>query len=250
MIYGPTHPGSGIGNQLFRYIATRVLALEKGYEFSIIGREFFKGKDFMNLDIGQTNDVKYRVESGSGKIIVTEPIKLWEEKTNYYNPEFNFLEDETLVDGEFQSEQYFGNYLPLIDEWLSVEPLSVPDDVCLIGFRGGEYYVFPELGLPKEYFEKGIELMREINPNMRFEVHTDDPLLATTFFPDYKIIRDIGINWRSMRFAKHAIIANSSFYIFPRLLRNGVTLAPRGWARRNIGEWLRPDNYYKSFKYI
>jgi len=122
--------------------------------------------------------------------------------------------------------------------------------VCVIGFRGGEFYVFPELGLPKEYFEEAKILMLQKNINMKFEVHTDDPELAKQFFPDYKIIKDIGINWRSMRYAKNAIIANSSFYILPRLLSGGFTIAPRYWARYNTKEWNRPDNYYPQFKYI
>ncbi len=249
MIYGLLHQGSGLGNMLHRYVATRVLALDKSIPFSIIQGCKFKGENFMDLDFGGPSDISFYVEYPMGK---TVPIgkKVWEEKTNYYNPEFNFIEDNTIIDGEFQSEQYFGHRMKEINEWLKVEPIDMPDDVCVIGFRGGEFYVFPELGLPKEYFEEGIARMKEINPNMKFEVHTDDVLLAAKFFPEYNIIHDIGINWRSMRYAKYAIIANSSFYILPRLLSEGFTIAPQYWARRNTKEWSMPQNYYKSFKYI
>lgn len=250
MIYGLIHPGSGLGNQLFRYVATRVLSDELGVLFSMVGRGNFKGKPFMDLDMGESNMVKHHIEYPAGKIIVDGLWNEWEEKTNYYNPEFNFIEDNTIIDGEFQSIQYFGERLPDIDWWLRVEELNVPDDVCVIGFRGGEFYMFKELGLSIEYFKAGIEIMKKINKDMKFEVHTDDPELASKFFPDYKIIHDIGINWRSMRYAKYAIIANSSFYILPRLLNSGMTIAPRYWARRNIKEWSRPDNYYPQFKYI
>ncbi len=250
MIYGFLHPGSGLGNQLHRYVATRVLALDKGCEFSMIGNpDDFKGKGFIRLNIGNPNQVIYSVEAKTGRIVPSNH-DVWEEKTNYCNPEFNFIEDNTIIDGEFQSIQYFGHRLKEIDEWLKVEPIEVPNDTCVIGFRGGEFYLFPELGLPKSYFEEGIETMKKINPNMKFEVHTDDEKLAKQFFPNYKVIHDIGINWRSMRYAKHAIIANSSFYILPRLLSGGVTIAPRYWARRNTKEWSMPQNYYKSFQYI
>ena len=251
MIAGIFHIGSGLGNQLHRYVATRVLALDKGYDFSMVAPENFKGKSFMNLDTGKEWSYAYKIYEGSGKVELTYPNKpLWEEKTPYYNPEFNFIEDNTIIDGEFQDERYFEHRLKEIDEWLHVKHLDILDDVCVIGFRGGEFYVFPELGLPKSYFDEGISKMKNINPNMRFEVHTDDIELASKFFPDYKITHDIGINWRSVRYAKYALIANSSFYILPRLLNGGVTIAPRYWDRYNIKKWERPYNYYKEFTYI
>lgn len=262
MIYGFIHPGSGLGNQLHRYIATRVLAMDKGYHFSMIGQEFFKGHYFMGPDFFIPEENMILSIGEGGKIIEGSKFPLWEEKTKYYNPEFNFIGDNTIIDGEFQSQQYFGHRMKEVNEWLKVDPIEIPDDVCAIGFRGGEFYVFPELGLPKSYYEEGIEMMKKINPNMKFEVHTDDVELAKKFFPDYKVMHDIGINWRSIRYARYAIIANSSFYILPRLLRHhefpydcegfddALTIAPRYWARRNIGEWSMPQNYYKSFKYI
>lgn len=261
MITGIFHQGSGLGNQLHRYVATRVLAMDKGYKFSMVAPDLLKGKSFMNLDMGKKIKWDYKVEISSGKIEVIGEVypqnswgrigyDLWEEKTDYYNPEFNFIEDNTIIDGEFQSEQYFGHRLNEIDEWLKVEPIDIPEDVCVIGFRGGEYYLYPELGLPKEYFEEAKILMLQKNINMKFEVHTDDLILAKQFFPDCKIIHDIGINWRSMRYAKYAIIANSSFYILPRLLNGGYTIAPRYWARHNTKKWSTFQNFYKKFNYI
>lgn len=261
MIYGFIHPGSGLGNSLHRYVATRVLAFDKGYKFSMIGRENFKGNSFIHLDFGlpTPKEWNYLIDP-SGKIIVDthfDGTGEFEEKTKYYNPEFNFIEDCTIIDGEFQDERYFEHRLSEIDNWLKVRPIDVPDDICLIGFRGGEFSIYPDLFLTPDYWAKGMEKMLEINPKMKFEVHTDDPKLAYAYFPDFKIIHDIGINWRSMRYAKYAIIANSSFYILPRLLpkdgrwpRPKFTIAPRYWARRNIKEWSMPQNYYKQFTYI
>ena len=58
MIAGIFHQGSGLGNQLHRYVATRVLALDKGYEWGMENPELFKGKNFMSvpwkLDPGST----------------------------------------------------------------------------------------------------------------------------------------------------------------------------------------------------
>lgn len=177
-----------------------------------------------------------------------------------YDPEINFVKDNTIIEGEFQDDKYWRHKLPEIDTWLQIEPLQMDDDLCVIGFRGGEYYSDQNLGLPYSYFAEGINAMMHINPNMRFEVHTDDPALAQSFFVDIPIIQNeriahsnhsnMGYNWRAMRYAKYAIIANSSFYILPRILSGGVTMAPRYWARRNTGVWALPSNYYKEFTYI
>ncbi len=253
MISGIFHKGSGLGNQLHRYIAVRCLALEKNYDWGMVAAENFKGSSFMHIDIGNSI-FAYHTEMPAGKVVCDMGIPLWEEKTNYYNPELNFIEDETIIDGEFQDERYFERYMREIDEWLMVEPLEIPDNVCVIGFRGREYYSDPNLGLPREYYEQAIIEILKINPQMIFEIHTDDPNLAERVFAGIfynpKIVYDMEINWRSVRYAKYAIIANSSFYILPRLLNKGLTIAPRYWARRNIGEWSMPQNYYRQFTYI
>ncbi len=251
MIFGIMHPGSGLGNQLHRYVATRVLALEKGYDFSIINPDGFKGKSFMDLDMGKQSNLPYHVEPHSGKILVEyRNINRWEEWDKHtYDPDYNFVEDNTIIDGNFEDERYFKDYQYEISQWLDTKWLNIPDDTCMIGFRGGEYYTVPELGLPKEYYERAIEEMK--NRDIRkFQVHTDDPVLAKEFFPNYEIIRDIEINWRAMRYVKNTIIANSSFYVLPRFLNGGVTIAPRYFNRYNVKRWDYPQFYYKSFQYI
>ncbi len=280
MVNGLFHPGSGLGNMLHRYVATRVLALDKGYDFGMIGVDNFKGKSFMRLDMGFRNGALEgckKIEYPAGKITFppfknerqqTIQPRVWEEKTPYYNPDWNFIEDNTIIDGEFQDERYFEHRIDEINSWLTPYGRTYADNesICLIGFRGGEFYTVPELGLPKIYFEEGIEMMKKINPKMKFEVQTDDPVLARQFFPDYEIVSDIKDNWLKMRSFKYAIVANSSFYILPRLLRHNdnilyrkddparkepvITIAPRYWDRYNIKKWERPYNYYKAFTYI
>lgn len=245
MISGIFHAGSGLGNQLHRYVATRVLAEDKGCEWGMMDTHLFKGGSFMKLDMGiPYQTAKYAFLE---KKIIENGVDI-----RGYDPEFNFIQDNTLIDGEFQDERYFNRRLKDIDTWLKVEPITLPDDLCIIGFRGGEYALFKDLFLPKEYWDTAIEMKRRYKPNMRFEVHTDDPVSAKQFFPEFKVIQNIGINWRSVRYAKHLIIANSSFYIFPALL-NDLTediIAPRYWARRNTGVWALPQNFYSKFQYI
>lgn len=265
MLFGIFHKGSGLGNQLHRYIAIRIKAQELGVDFGMVALDLFKGKSFMDLDMGKNLHVRYKVEEPSGKVVPTQFIvhynpsfefppapdfDVWEEwDKQVFDPDFDFVEDNTIIDGNFEDPKYFEEHLDDIDRWLTTEYISFPDDVCVIGFRGGEFYTVPELGLPKEYYDRAIQIMKDKGIT-KFEVHTDDPELAKQFFSDYKIIQDISVNWRSVRYAKHAIIANSSFYILPRLLNGGLTIAPRYWNRYNTKKWDYPQNYYKQFKYI
>ena len=244
MIAGTFHQGSGLGNQLHRYVATRVLAEDKGYRWGMINPELFKG-DFFDISLGLP--VKQLPYSFQEKKVVENGIDI-----RGYDPEINFVSDNTVIDGEFQDPRYFEHRLDDIREWLKVEPLDMPDDLCIIGFRGGEYALYPDLFLTKEYWSDAIGRMVAKYPKMQFEVHTDDLETANKFFPDFPIIHNVSYNWRSVRYAKHLIIANSSFYILPSLLNEQVReiYAPRYWARHNIGVWALPQNYYKQFTFI
>lgn len=254
MIASYLHQGSGLGNQLHRYVATRVLAEDKGYDWGFVIREDgsgketgFKGKSFMNLDLGKPVNLLNPLEFDEKKVVENGV------DIRGYDPEINFVEDNTIIDGEFQDQRYFIHRLHDVREWLEVKDLPMPDEVCVIGFRGGEFSVFPDLFLTADYWNDAIEIMLTINPKMRFEIHTDDPILAKQWFPEYKVVHDIGINWRSVRFAKHLIISNSSFYILPALLNQNLlskVIAPRYWARRNTKTWALPQNYYPAFKYL
>lgn len=258
MVAGIFHSGSGLGDQLFRYITVRTLAEEKGYEWGMIGWENFKGDSFMNL-----------VERPSTGF---QPNKFYEKDVRdvngndirSYDPEINFIQDNTIIDGSFEDSKYWGHNLQNIAKWLETEPMVVPDDTCFIGFRGGEYSAVSELFLPKSFYFKGVEMMRARGIT-KFEVHTDDPVLAKQFFPDFSIVENqpishskhsnMGYNWRAMRNANHAIVPNSAFFILPRMLKHfedpsSLTLAPRYWAGHNEKIWKRPATFYKPFTYI
>ncbi len=233
MIAGIFHAGSGLGNQLFRYVGTRVLAFDRGEEHGMVAPVLFKGESFMNLDIKPV-DLDYKVDSSSGKVVITD------------------LEDVTVVDAEFQSEANFIHRIDEVREWFKVEPLEMADDLCIISHRGGEYTVFPDLYLTNDYWNEAIGMMREINPNMRFEVQTDDELAAWLQFRDFPIIHNISHNWRSIRYAKYLIVGNSSFSILPSLINEDAKkiIAPRFHAGHNKGHWQEPNNCYKKYTYI
>lgn len=254
------HSGSGLGNQLFRYVATRTLACDKGYTFSIVAPENFKGAGFMNLDMGVPFPGSYTVGAGGEVIPISSMAAFHEKKVvengvdiRPYDPEFNFIKDNTIIDGEFQDERYFEHRLDQVDEWLGVTRMQMPDNWCILGFRGGEYEAVPDLFLPEEYWRRAMGIMKKENPNMKFVAVTDDPATARRHLPPEVDVRhDLEMDWKYINNAKYLIIANSSFYILPALLnrRKGKIIAPRYWGRRNTGVWAMPQNYYKRFHYI
>lgn len=231
MISGVFHEGSGLGNQLHRYVGTKIAALDKGEEHRMVATDLFKGASFMNLPMTDAG-LEYRVEYPAGKVVVDD------------------TKCVTILDGEFQGEESFIHRIDEVREWLKVEPIDMPDNVCVINFRGGEYAGVHELFLPNEYWNKAMDMMLAKYPNIQFEVHTDDQHLARSLFP-CKVISDMGINWRSIRYAKHLILSNSSFAILPALLGEAKEIiAPRFWAGYNVGEWRMPQNQYQRFSYI
>ena len=111
MIYGLIHPGSGIGNQLHRYLMTRVLAEDTKSKWGMVGQEYWKA-NFIKCDLGA--DLPHRVQYPEGRIRVDSPIRHFQEKRvsedgidiSPYDPEINFV-TEGVIDGEFQDERYF-----------------------------------------------------------------------------------------------------------------------------------------------
>lgn len=244
MIAGIFHKGSGLGDQLMRYITVRTLAEEKGFDWGMLATANFKGTSFLPTPLDALN-------STYSKWIEKDVRDEFGNDIRSYDPEINFVEDSTIIDGCFEDYKYWGHNIENIRNWLKVEPLPLPSDVCVISHRGGEYKAFPELYLPDGYWMHAIKKMREVNPLIDFEVQTDDKEEARRIFPDFEVISNIGYNWRAIRYAKYLIVSNSAFSIIPSLLGNAkLILAPKYHARHNIGIWARPASYYKRYQYI
>lgn len=248
------YKGSGTGNQLANYVAVRCLALDKGFEFGIYRPEQFKGSSFLNLDMGLPVVGGFYSIEGQKPEVLPLSIKHWyKEETSDYDPKFaTTIEDNTLVHGLLQGVDYFKHRKDEVREWLKVEPLEVADDVCILNIRGGEYIGVLDFNLPKSYWDMAILEMKKENPNMRFVIHTDDYNYAKNLFPEYDVISDIGINWRTLRFAKYLILSNSSFAILPVYLNENVkrVIAPRFFARYNTGDWFLKQNWVEGWDYL
>lgn len=270
MIITELYNGQGLGNQLFCYLTTRVIALDKGYDFGIMSPEKFKGKSFLDLDFGQAVIGGAGPEGGP-------PLKLPEGIDYYYNerqichPETGVdirifdenlvnIPDKTKIDGVMQAERYLAHRKKEIGRWLKVKEEAecrdyANDDICVINFRGGEYVNVPDLFLPQKYWDDAIYKMRLKNPSFRFVVITDDQRTAKRFFPDFEVFHfDIGKDYSIIKNAHYLILSNSSFAWLPAWLSENLKfcIAPKYWARHNVsdGYWSCGYNITSDWHYL
>ena len=252
--------GQGLGNQLACYVTTRCIALENGFEFGIAHPERFKGKDFLkNLDFGKEVVGGYTAVEGQPPQLLPEGIRNYYKEKSVKHPNgsdispydwamYYKMQDGTKIDGTMQGIEYFQRFKDQVKEWLRVEPMVLPDNLCVINFRGGEYKSYPSFFLTQTYWMKAIYHMKRIRPDMEFEVVTDDPQSARHFFPELKISHDIGNDYRTIQHAKYLILSNSSFAIFPAYLNEVLKFCiyPRYFGRHNIsdGYWCIDQNYF------
>jgi len=269
MIVTEIYNGQGLGNQLACYVTTRVLALDKGFDFGIMNPQKFKCLDFMDLDFGK------EVIGGSGPE-GGPPTSLPNGIYNYFRERWNILPngsnvtiddpklfaimDNTKIDGILQSENQIIHRKREIREWLRIKDgmdcfeYSDPN-TCIINYRGGEYASVADFHLKSEYWEYAISKMTEINPGLRFVVITDDVERATHQFPNFEVKHfNIGKDFTIIKNAYYLILSNSSFPYFATLLGDNIRyiIAPKYWGRYNIsdGYWACGYNIFRNHNYI
>lgn len=267
MLITELYNGQGLGNQLWSYVVTRTLAMDRGLDFGIMSPEKFKGGSFLSLDFGRA------VRGGAGPE-GGPPDALPEGITNYYaekdvwHPVFKCdirdydaglltVPDNTKIEGYFQSEKFIAHRRGEIREWLRVRPEAdcrdfSREDLCVMNVRGGEYKGNPDLILPRKYWTDAAANMLRLNPRMEFVVITDDVKYAQKLLPEYKAFHfDIGKDYSAVKNARCLILANSSFSFFPAWTSETVkrVIAPKYWARHNVsdGFWACAFNLYSGW---
>lgn len=264
--------GQGLGNQLFCYVTTRCIAARQGYAFSILGSETLAnnihsscGLYFMDLDFGiPSKKEDYKQE-------------YWEKEERLFLPNSKHdlthgvyvtgtdetllhIEDNVLIGGNMQAEDYFLDYKEQIKQWLKVKPEYdcydySRDDLCILHLRCTDYMDSPELFLQKKYWLNGMRNMRRLNPDMQFMIVTNDVKEAEKFLPGIKAYNfDLAKDYAILKNAKYLLMANSSFTYFPALTSEvgQYVIAPKYWARHNVsnGYWASEQNIYEGFHYM
>lgn len=263
--------GDGLGNQLFRYITARCIALDRGEEFGIIGKETFAnnmhsscGLYFMDLDFGKEvgeEDFKQTYHEKEDRLYLGNSKHDLQHGAYIAGADWEMYKvpKDTLLMGNMQSEEYYLKYKEQIKEWLRVKPEYdcyeySQDDLCILHLRCTDYMDCPELFVKKSYWKKGMANMRKINPNMRFMIITNDVKEANKILPGIPAYNfDLAKDYSIIKNAKYLLLANSSFTYFPAFTSETVKyiIAPKYWARHNVsdGYWSSEQNIYTGFHY-
>ena len=264
--------GQGLGNQLFCYVTTRSLAYAKGYDFSILNREIFannihsnKGMYFMDIDCGLDvpkelfenvyHEREDRIFLGNSVHDIAHGCYVSGADKALLN-----LDRTTLLYGNMQAWEYFGQYRDEIKKWLAVKPEHdcreyARENLCIINVRGGEYAGNPELFLRRKYWLDAMAKMRKIRSDMAFMVVTDDVDAARRVLPEVEAHHfDLAKDYTVIKNASYLILSNSTFAFFPAFTSDTVKfmIAPKYWARHNVsdGYWASEQNIYDGFSYM
>lgn len=178
------------------------------------------------------------------------------------NIDIEKVTDGTLLIDFYQSDSYLLEFRDMIlNDWYKFRESVVADsrsilekyninEYCYIHLRGGDYKTIPQYFLPIEYYRQGMEQIKEIVPNMKFLVITDDIILSKIMFPDLEVISNTKeIDFYLISKSKYKIIPNSSFSWWSAWLsqENKMTIAPNNWFNYNSGDGFSPQGIKTSF---
>ena len=241
--------GQGLGNQLFCYVTTRMLAHRLGYDFGIGGlrnagdsRVNKKGFYFMDLDYGKevpeglARYDEYRHALWTDAQLRTD-IRLTDKK-------LLSISDNTIIYGNLQSEDYFGDRLDLVKDWLKVKEEYEHMDtngknICVMNFRGGDMVGNAGGFVPRTYWDNAIQRMLEYNPNMEFCIVTDDVQTANQMLPEYPAYHvDVAWDYVAIKNARNVICTTSTFSCFPLWTSESLEycIAPKYWFHHNLSQ--------------
>lgn len=289
MICNELYSEQGLGNQLWNYVVTRIIADRNGYDFCILKKERFKGKEFIDIDFGTPLTGGHTSKRGY-------LFKLPRGITNYYSekrellgntlsdmtddisrtdPHLLNLPPNTKFDGNCQSTKYLDGYREDILRWISIKDdyrkYRPAPNVCVIHLRYGDF-MQSKAFLPIEYYKNAMAYISSIDSSVIFQCVTDQKEMAEKLLPGVPVIgsallntRDnnnanhhnggpIGIDFCLLMNAEYVIIPNSSFSWWAAYLNTNkkTVVAPKYWARFNIadGFWSPSDIITDGFTYV
>lgn len=265
----------GLGNQMFQYAAGRRLAKKHGtilkIDISWYGkhqspdspalREYeldcfsFKPNiasrtDLARIVIPPHNLKRYAVRK------LLKPITLYREsETADFYPEVLLAEDNSYLEGFWQSEEYFKDIANTIKKDFTFKPplnrknaelaeLIKNSNSISLHVRRGDYVSHQELaamhGLKNilDYYDKAVNIIENNVKDPHFFVISDDPIWCkkniklnhpTTYIDNNKKGFE---DMRLMSMCKHNIIANSSFSWWAAWLNGNkkkIVIAPKRW---------------------
>lgn len=246
-----------LGNFMFQFSATYCHALKYGFDYCMPLRS-------MNEKAWPTPKIG-RIKYGS-----PQPGKTFKQPTHAYHPIPN--EDNLTLEGYWQSEKYWHGYKEQIAEALGF--VHKPEPYVAVHIRRGDYLKYPDQFpvMPLDYYKFAMEFMGSItDPGYhKFRIYSDDiKWCMEVFDPKNKLLNYMAFNaplhiefsenkdpltdMKDMYNASAFIIGNSTFSLFPALLRcdNPMVIAPAEnhwpWCGKNGSEAsdLMPERFIK-----
>lgn len=255
----------GLGNMLFQIAATKSFSIDLGVECS-----------FPNLNNQLhliNNDTKYnpKINHSFEYMSILKNLKTTppSEKIKYFNFPFHYidspLEDNTLIDGFFQSEKYFKHNRDKILDYLDFTETSkivkskygeiLNGRTTSIHIRRGDYLRHPNHHPTQsiEYYNKSVDMLKDKTD--QFLVFSDDinwceenlKLENSIYINDEKDYNELYL----MSLCDNNIIANSSFSWWGAWLNKNddkLVVGPTKWFGSAINHKtsdILPDEWIK-----
>ncbi len=250
------YPSGGLGNILFQYFNAMNLMIENNYEvYFVKNLKYWRG-DMNTYRLFE--NLNYIEESS---IVETNYVRL-NEKVSYYDP-LELKENVSyILYGYFQSYKYFIKNIGIIKEMLfsnieeeyNIIKINFQSNcpTCLIHVRRGDYLLYPDVHpvCSDDYYIKAIEIIKEMIPNVKFIIFSDD----MQFITNWKIKKEINYEIIKeqepiktlilMSLCNHFIIANSTLSLcayFLRDTKDSLILGPQKWFGSNAPTWKIED---------
>ena len=274
----------GLGNQLFQYSIGRHLSIKNDTALILDTSRYLINKrrhyELFRYNIkAKVGSIPTSIFVRLSKHIISKigdkihiPITYVKQLDTYFNREIFSVKDNIILDGYWQSEEYFKNIEDIVIEDLSL--LTEPDQknkhllkrinnsnsVCL-HVRRDDYVSDPVLqnfhgNLTPEYYVKAIDSICDLTADPDFFIFSDEPEWCKRNIITNRPHTYVDINGpdkapeelRLMSACNHFIIANSSLSWWAAWLsryKGKIIIAPKRWYRtRDEGDivpkrWLR-----------
>lgn len=286
MIITEFYNGQGLGNQLWCYFVTKTIAKLNNYKFGIMSPHKFKGKEFMQLDFGESVIGGFGPEGGPPNILPNSITNYYKEKTEHHpisrldisGQDLNLLNllDNTKIDGTMQSYLYIKEHRKEIIESIKIQEnkkVTIEDNSnsCFIHVRGGDFKGSSAI-LYEDYYKNAMQYFIDVNKNMKFYFVTDDFHFCRSILKNVEptgscLLQEQDINkanhhlggpiWMDysiLNNAENIIMSASSFGWWPVWTNKNAKniIAPKYWAafKQSDGYWSCKDSIVENWNYM
>lgn len=251
-----------MGNHLFIYAFTRIVAEHRGYEWGIVnGKEHSDPNPILHRPYWYVDNILHcdfeYIENHTFLNVYTDINDGCGYNKNLFKKHnISSINNDTLLKGIFQSKDVVEN---INTNWFVINTIiNIPqisyDDTCIIHYRGLDYHThFEKRGMNKDfvlYFKEAIELMNSMcGKRMRYLVITDDISRAKQFITaDDYMSNSSEIDFSVIYNAKYIIMPVSTFSWWASFLSKNreICIAPSGWEFYKYKQKIQSDYVYTN----